>query len=355
MQQQIRFCRSFDGVRIAYAVSGESLPDATPLVRAPHWLTHLEYEWQSDIWRPWIMALSRGRTLVRMDERGCGLADRHVETVSFDAFVRDLEAVVDAAGLERFALLGHSQGGPISIEYAARHPERVSHLVLLGSYLRGWFKREPQRAAEFEAQLKLVETGWGRDDPSYRQMFSAQFVPGATLEQLRQVSELQRMSSHAADAARIMRAFFNIDVSLAAPRIACPTLVCHARGDRRIPFEAGRELAAAIPGARLVALESENHILLAGEPAFGHFVEEVAAFLPGGAQGFPALTARETQILDQIAQGLDNAQIAARLALSEKTVRNHITHIFDKIGVESRAQAIVMAREGGLGQRSRPR
>jgi pimeloyl-ACP methyl ester carboxylesterase/DNA-binding CsgD family transcriptional regulator len=348
-QQQIRFCKSFDGVRIAYATSGEG----PALVRAPHWLTHLEHEWQSPIWQPWISELSRGRTLLRMDERGCGLSDRGVDTISFDAFVRDLEAVVDAAGLERFALLGHSQGGPISIEYTLRHPQRVTHLVLLGSYTRGWFVREPERAAEFEAQLKLVETGWGRDDPSYRQMFSSQFVPGATLEQLRHVSELQRMSSRAADAARIMRSFFNIDVSGSVPRISCPALVCHARGDKRIPFEAGRELAAAIPGARFVPLDSENHILLEQEPAFRRFLDEVRAFLPGERASFPDLTAREAEILDHIARGLDNAQIAAHLTLSEKTVRNHITHIFDKIGVQSRAQAIVRAREQGLGQQSR--
>ncbi len=350
MQQQIRFCRSFDGTRIAYAVSGEG----PPLVRAPHWLTHLEYEWQSAIWKPWLTALSSGHTLVRMDERGCGLSDRNVGDVSFEAFVRDLEAVVDAAGLERFALLGHSQGGPISIDYAVRHPERVSHLVLLGSYTRGLLKYDPARAGEFEAQLKLVETGWGRDDPTYRQMFSSQFVPGATLEQLRQMSELQRMSSHPADAVRIMRAVYNIDASASAPRVTCPTLVYHARGDRRIPFEAGRQLAAAIPGARFVPLDSENHILLGQEPAFGRLFEELRDFLPGDRSRFPVLTAREAQILDQIAQGLDNAQIAARLELSEKTVRNHVSHIFDKIHVESRAQAIVLARERGMGQRSRP-
>ena len=349
MQQQIRFCKSFDGTRIAFAVSGEG----PPLVRAPHWLTHLEYEWHSAIWKPWIAELSSGHTLVRMDERGCGLSDRSVADISFEAFVRDLEAVVDAAGLEHFALLGHSQGGPISIEYAVRHPERVSHLILLGSYTRGLLKYDPARAAEFEAQLKLVETGWGRDDPTYRQMFSSQFVPGATLEQLRQMSELQRMSSHPADAVRIMRAVYNIDATASAPRVACPTLVCHARRDRRISFEAGRELAAAIPGARFVPLDSENHILLGQEPAFGHLFEELRSFLPGDRGRFPVLTAREAQILDQIAQGLDNAQIAARLELSEKTVRNHVSHIFDKIHVESRAQAIVLARERGMGQRSR--
>ena len=349
-RQRIRYLRTSDGVQLAWADAGTG----PVLLKAANWLTHLEYEWQSPIWRPWIGALSSGRTLVRMDERGCGLADRGVADVSFEAFVRDLEAVVDAAGLERFALIGHSQGGPISIEYVARHPGRVTHLVLLGSYARGRFKRQPELREEFEAQLKLVEVGWGRDDASYRQLFASQFMPGATLEQLRQMSELQRMSSHAPEAARILRAFNEIDVTATVPRVACPTLVMHARGDLRVPFEEGRRLAAMIPGARFVPLESKNHILLEHEPAYARVFEELHSFLPGDRDTFPELTARESQILDQIARGLDNAQIAARLELSEKTVRNHVSHIFDKIHVESRAQAIVLARERGMGQRSRP-
>jgi pimeloyl-ACP methyl ester carboxylesterase/DNA-binding CsgD family transcriptional regulator len=349
VQQQIRFCTSQDGTRIAYAMSGEG----PPLVRAPHWLTHLEYEAQSPIWRPWLTGLARGRTLVRMDERGCGLADRDVADISFEAFVRDLEAVVDAAGLERFALLGHSQGGPISIAYARRHPERVSHLVLLGAYARGRMRRSPERREEYEAQLKLVEVGWGSDDPSYRQLFASQFMPGGSLEALREMSELQRRSSRPAEAVRIIRSFNDIDVSGELAAISCPTLVLHARADVRVPFEEGRRLAAMIPNARFVPLESPNHIILEGEPAFAQFFAELRAFLPGAAARFPDLTARESEILEHIARGLDNAQIAAHLALSEKTVRNHITSIFDKIGVENRAQAIVLARERGLGQRSR--
>jgi len=347
MKQQIRFCRAYDGTRIAFAVTG----NGSPLVRAPHWLTHLEYEWQSPIWRPWLTALTAGRSLVRMDARGCGLSDRGVETISFEAFVRDLEAVVDAAGLERFALFGHSQGGAIAMEYAVRHPERVSQLVLLGAYARGRLKRSPQSRSESEAQLKLVEVGWGGDDPSYRQFFASQFMPGASLEQLRQMAELQRVSSSPTDATRILRAYYEIDVSAQVPRISCPALVLHARGDLRVPFEEGRAVAAMIPGARFVPLDSDNHILIENEPAFARLFEELRGFL-GSAPSFGGLTAREAQILEQIAQGLDNAQIAARLELSEKTVRNHITSIFDKIGVESRAQAIVMARERGLGQRS---
>ncbi len=357
MNQQIRFCTSFDGARIAYAITGKG----PVLVKAPHWLTHLEYEFESPLWRPWIEELSKHYTLVRMDERGCGLSDWNVADISFEAWVRDLEAVVDAAGLGRFALFGHSQGAAISVGYAARHPERVSYLVILGGYGRGWLKRglPAERVAEFEAQLKLVEAGWGRDEPTYRQMFAMSFIPGATMEQVNSLSEMQRKSASAENAVRIIRAFFNIDVLDVAPRVASPTLLLHGRADRRSPLEEGRVLASLIPGASLVPLDTENHILLAHEPAFRKFFDELEAFVPpprtpGQAVKFADLTAREAQILERIAQGLDNAQIAAHLGMSEKTVRNHITHIFDKIGVENRSQAIVLARERGLGQLSRP-
>lgn len=281
MNQQIRFCKSFDGTRIAYAVTGKG----PPLVKAHHWLTHLEYEIQSPLWGPWIEALSSDHTLFRMDQRACGLSDWDVADISFEAWVRDLEALVDAVDLERFALLGHSQGAPIAIEYAVRHPERVSHLVILGGYARGWMKRglPPERMAELEAQLKLVETGWGRDDASYRQMFAMQFAPGATLEQINSLSDLQRAASSPTNAVRIIRGFFIIDVRESVPLVKCPTLLLHARGDRRAPFEEGRILASLIPGARLVPLETENHILLANEPAFRHFFEELRAFVPRAA------------------------------------------------------------------------
>ena len=349
--QQIRFCRSSDGTRLAYAVTG----GGPPIVKAPHWLTHLEYEWRSPIWRPWIEALSRRNALVRMDERGCGLSDWEVGELSLEAYVRDLEAVADAAGFERFALLGHSQGAAFAVEYAARPPARVSHLVLLGGSVAGWMKRDlsPERIEELNASLKLIEVGWGRDDPSYRQMFASQFVPGATLEQLRSLSELQRVSASQANAARLVRSYMEIDVSAACARVGCPTLVVHARGDVRVPLGEGRKLASLIPGARLVVLESPNHILLSHEPAFRQFFEELAAFLPGGGARLEALTARENEILERIAQGLDNSQIAAQLGMSGKTVRNHITRIFDKLGVASRSQAIVLARERGLGLQSR--
>lgn len=355
MQQEIRFCRGFDGARLAYAVTG----DGIPLVKAPHWLTHLEYEFQSPLWRPWIKGLSRRYRLLRMDERACGLSDWDVADISFDAWVRDLESVVDAAALERFALFGHSQGAAIAIAYAVRHPERVSHLVLLGGYARGAMKRgpPPAQAEELDAQLKLIAAGWGREDPAYRNMFSSQFVPGGSLEHLRSMSEMQRQSASAENARRIIQAFFDIDVSGTAPRIGCPTLVFHARGDRRVPFEEGRLLASLIPGARFVPLETDNHILLPGEPALTDFLEVLGGFLlPAETQqraAFAELTPREADVLERIAQGLDNAQIAAHLKLSEKTVRNHITSIFDKLAVENRAQAIVRAREHGMGLKPR--
>ena len=352
MKQQIRFCKSFDGTRIAYAVSG----DGPPLVRAPHWLTHLEYEAQSPLWRPWIGEFSRAHTPVRMDARGCGLSDWNVRELTFPHYVNDLEAVVDATGFERFALFGHSQGGAIAIDYAARYPHRVTHLVLLGAYARGSGKRglPPEYLAELEAQLKLVEVGWGREDPAYRAMFSTQFVPGATLEQLNSLSELQRKSASAENAVRLIRSFFAIDVTEAAARVRCPTLIFHARDDRRVPFESGRQLAGLIPGARFVPLDTANHILLEHEPAFRRFFDELRTFLPGRpAASLAGLTAREGGIVERIARGLDNAQIATQLGLSKKTVRNHITHIFDKLGVQTRAQAIVLAREAGVGPQSR--
>ena len=352
--QAIRFCTSFDGTRIAYAVTGEG----PPLVKAPHWLTHLEYESESPIWKPWIAELSREHRLVRMDERGCGLSDWDAAELSFEAYVKDLDAVVDAAGLDKpFALFGHSQGGAIAIEYAARHPERVSHLVLLGPYMRGVHHRglSGENLAEYEALARLLVAGWGREDSTYRQMFARQFMPAGTPEQIHSMSELQRRASNAENAARIVRSFYDIDASRSAPQVRCPTLVAHARGDLRVPFEEGRLIASAIPGARFLPLDTESHILLPQDPAYARFFEELHDFLPGAparsvAPAFASLTPRESQILEGIARGHDNARIAAELGLSEKTVRNNVTNIFDKLGVDSRAQAIVLARDEGLGR-----
>lgn len=354
--QQIRFCTSSDGVRLAYAVTGKG----PPIVRAAHWLTHIEFDWTSPVWRHWLAEFSRGRALVRYDERGCGLSDWDVADLSFDAWVRDLEVVVDAAGLTRFALIGMSQGGGVAIAYAVRHPERVSHLVLYGAFARGKRvrARTPEEIDENEMTITLAVRGWGRENPAYRQMFATLFFPDGSPEQHRWFTDMQRLSTSADNAGRLLHEVSNVDVRALAPRVSCPTLILHAREDARIAFDEGRLLAALIPGARLVPLQSRNHILLESEPAWGEFVGELRAFLPdsppaieaGSLPGaFAELSARERDVLDLMAQGFDNHRIAERLFLSEKTVRNHITHIFGKLDVETRAQAIVRARDAGFG------
>ena len=348
MKQEIRFCKSADGTGLAYALSG----GGTPLVRAQHWITHLEHDAESPVWMPILSELSRRYRLVRFDQRGCGLSDPNPATLSFEAWVQDLEAVVDASGFERFSLLGISQGAATAIAYAGRHPERVSHLVLLGGYARGWNRRgasaaELDRAATLE---HLIEIGWGTQEAMFRQVFTSAFMPDASIEQQHSFNDMMRISAPPETALRIFHAFGEIDVQDEARRIACPCLIAHARGDQRVPFDEGRRLATLVPGARFLPLESNNHILMQEEPSWRVFFEAVAGFLPSsGATEFPQLTERERDVLDLIAQGLDNAQIAARLNLSEKTVRNHITRIFDKMQVENRSQAIVAARQAGLG------
>jgi pimeloyl-ACP methyl ester carboxylesterase len=351
--QDVRFTRSGDGTRLAYAVHGHGFP----LVRAAHWLTNIDLDWQTPMWRPWFDALGDRYRFHRYDSRGCGLSQRDATDASLDVLVADLEAIVDAAKLDRFALLGTSQGGAISIAYAVRHPERVSHIVLLGAFARGPLRRNPtpDELESFHAQVKLIEHGWGQDNPAFLQLFTNQFFPNATPEQVRSFNDLQRMSCPAAHAAKLVSIFSAIDASPYLARVTCPTLVLHTRGDMCAPFDQGVYMASAIPGARLVPLETRSHVPTPAEPSFDRVLEEIDAFI-GAAQGagaFTGLTRREREILSYIARGLDNLQIAARLDLSEKTVRNHITAIFDKIGVESRAQAIVQAREAGLASEPR--
>jgi pimeloyl-ACP methyl ester carboxylesterase len=277
MDQEIRFCTTPDGVRIAYSTMG----DGPPLVKVANWLSHLEHDQRSPVWRHWLRELSRDHLYVRYDERGCGLSDWDVENFSFDGWVTDLEAVVDALGIERFAMLGLSQGGPVAITYAARHPERVSHLILCGTYIHGWAKRNvpPEFLAEQEALITLTQLGWGRDTPAYRQLFTGLFVPDANEEQVRWFNELQRVSTSPENAVKFLREFGEIDVVDLLPKLAVPTLVLHARGDARCPFEEGRIMAASIPGSRFVPLDSRNHLLLEHEPAWAKFLAEVRSFL----------------------------------------------------------------------------
>jgi DNA-binding CsgD family transcriptional regulator/pimeloyl-ACP methyl ester carboxylesterase len=276
--------------------------------------------------------------------------------MSFEAWVRDLETVVDAAAVERFPLLGMSQGAAVAIDYTTRHPERVSHLILHGGYARGRRKRGSDSATLeiAEAMVKLAELGWGQDDAAFRQFFTSQFIPGGTPEQHRWFNELERVSTSPRNAARMMRVFHDVDVTALLPQVACPTLVLHATDDLRVPFAEGRLIAGMISQARFVPLDSAHHLMLEQDAAWSRWIEEVREFLGTAHRHredaqFAALTPRERDLVELIAQGRDNAQIAAVLQLSEKTVRNHITSIFAKLDVENRSQAIVLARDCGFG------
>src|SRR3954453_14227563 len=276
-EQEIRFCQSKDGVQIAYARIGEG----PPLVKTGHWMTHLEFDLESPVWRHFYRELSKDHSFYRYDARGNGLSDREVADVKFEDFVDDLEAVVDAAGIERFALLGISQGCAVSVAYAVRHPERVSHLILHGGFAVGWKKsaRTDAEKEEGDAMVTLMRLGWGQENPAFRQMFTSQFIPGASKEQADWFNEFQRISASPADAVRNFTANGEVDVTSLLSQVKTRTLVMHARHDARVPFESGRRLAAGIPGARFVPIESANHIMLEGEPAQVRFLEELKAFI----------------------------------------------------------------------------
>jgi class 3 adenylate cyclase/pimeloyl-ACP methyl ester carboxylesterase len=277
LKQEIRFCTAPDGVQLAYSMIGQG----PPLMKTGNWMTHLEFDLESPIWRHLYRELAKSHTLIRYDARGNGLSDRIVDEISFDAFVGDLEAVAAAAKVTRFALLGISQGCAVSIAYAVRHPERVSHLILYGGYAMGWNKRARSAAEKEEdaAMLTLMRVGWGKENPAFRQLFTSQFMPGATKEQADWFNELQRITVSGQVAARIYEAAGETDVTALLPQVRVPTLVLHARDEARVPFEAGRRMAAGIPGARFVALPGRNHLFLETEPAFGQFVEQTRTFL----------------------------------------------------------------------------
>lgn len=351
MRPPIRFCTSADGTRIAYAVEGAG----PPLVRTPFYLTNVELDWSCRAWKPYLEEYTRQWTLVRFDLRGFGLSDWEVPEQSLEAWVRDMEAVIDAAGLEQFSVIGSCHGGAIAIEYAARHPERVSRLVIYGGYARGRARRGPVDAEVSATAARMVQQGWGSVNHAFRHVWGRVFQPTSTLEQQRDLAELQYRSSTGENAVRLLNAAAQIDVRASAAKLKCPTLILHTTRNLALPFEEGRVLASLIPGARLVALESDNHLLTDLEPAWREFWREFHRFLPamdaarGRVRALHGLAPREVDILERIAQGLDNAQIAADLGVSEKTVRNYITRIFHKLGVENRPQAIVRAREAGLG------
>lgn len=276
--QEVRFCRASDGTRLAWSAVGAGFP----LVKTANWLNHLAYDWQSPVWRHWLRELTRENRLIRYDERGNGLSDWDAADLSFECFVDDLERVVDAAGVDQFDLLGISQGAPVAIAFSLRHPGRIRRMTLLGGYARGWRGRlTGEDLARRQAMVTLSRTGWGTDHPAFRQMFTHLFIPGGTQEQLGWWNELQKMTTSPENAERLQIALGSIDVSEMLSAVRVPTLVAHALDDHVIPIDAGRELAAGIPGARFVELESENHVLLEHEPAWDRFVNTFRSFSRG--------------------------------------------------------------------------
>jgi pimeloyl-ACP methyl ester carboxylesterase/DNA-binding CsgD family transcriptional regulator len=339
MGQEVRFCSARDGTRIAYAVHGHG----PPLVRTATWLTHLEYDWESPVWKHWLAALGETHTFLRYDERGCGLSDRDVQDFSLETRVGDLEAVVDAAGFERFALLGMSQGGPVALAYAARHAERVSKLVLFATYARGRLKRDPSPSAREQAKLmiSLIRMGWGRDDPVFRRLYTTLFMPDATADEMAWFDELQSVTTDPETAVLIRHARNDDEVTDTAKLVMTPTLVLHARDDALAPYSEGRLLATLIPGARFVPLDSRNHVLLARDPAWQTFRREVEAFLDAGEPtapvALPDLSSRELAVLELVAAGLGNEGIAARLHISVRTVERHLSNVYAKLRLSGKA------------------
>ena len=352
--QRIQYLRTPDGVKLAWAEAGSGVP----LVKAANWLSHLEYEWESPVWRHWIRFFTEHFRYIRHDERGCGMTDWNVGDLSIGRWIDDLESVIDAADPKGpIILLGISQGSAASIGYAVRHPERVSHLILYGGYARGAFRRdEADRAVMYRAMIDLVRLGWGSDNPTFRQVFTSRFIPKGTDEQLEWFNDLCKKTTNAEIAARLLETRGYVEVTDLLERVQTPTLVLHSSGDDVVPISEGRILATGIPGAQFVELDSSNHVLLEHEPAWKRFCDEVLAFTGIDKRldaeedpAFAGLSPREREILALIAEGLANADIAERLAISEKTVRNHVSNVFDKLGVWTRAQAMVFARDRGFG------
>ncbi|WP_369134629.1 alpha/beta fold hydrolase [Modestobacter sp. I12A-02662] len=277
LDQDVHFCRTADGVRLAYAFSGEG----PPLVKVANWLTHLEYDLESPVWRHWYEELGARYRLLRYDERGTGLSDLDADGYTVDDWVDDLEAVVDAAGLDRFPLFGISQGGAVAIEYAVRHPERVTHLVLYGAFMTGpaLSARKPEHVREALLMPELAQLGWGREHPIFRHVFTMRFLPEGPPEAWTAFDELQRRTTPSTNAVRFLEAFNAVDVAARAPLVTTPTLVLHARREKLVPPSQGQLIAAAIPDSRFVSLDSPNHLLLPDEPAWPRFLDQVEQFL----------------------------------------------------------------------------
>lgn len=356
MNQEIRFCTAIDGTRLAYAKVGQG----PPLVKVGTWMCHLEQDWNSPVWKPWLENWSRFHTFYRYDPRGCGLSDWNVSDFSFDRLVSDLETVVDAAGLEQFDLFSMSQGGCVSIAYAIQHPERVRNLIIYGGYLQGGLKRNdsPKDLEETEVQLKLLKLSWGNENPAYRQVFTTFLIPEGTPEQFAWFNNLQLVSTSPENAVEIQRTFDMIDVRELAIKVKARTMVIHAKHDAGVLLEEGRQVAAHVPNARFTIVDSKNHVLLQTEPAWDYFWNEFYSFLgiePDASTGLSVehkvwseLSTRERDVLRLLAEGLSNIEISKKLSLSEKTIRNYVSNIYEKLQINSRGEVIVLARRLGL-------
>ncbi|WP_093297632.1 alpha/beta fold hydrolase [Pseudoxanthomonas sp. CF385] len=346
MKQHVHYVVTDDRIRLAWAEMGRGLP----LVKAATWLTHLQYDLESPVWSHWARFFGEHFRYIRHDERGCGMSDWHAGALDASHWVDDLERVVDAAGIDRpFALLGISQGAATAIRYAVRHPHRVSHLILYGGYAMGGNRSEnPERRSLFNALMDVIGHGWGNDNPAFRQLFTSRFVPQGSRAQLDWFNELCRRTTSPENARALLAARGDIDVREVLPQVRVPTLVLHSADDQIAPLAQGRRLASAIPGATFVQLDSCNHVLLEHEPAWQQFQQAVLEFtgqriadLPGDGDLSASLTARERATLSLLCEGRSNAQIGWQLGIAEKTVRNHISHLYRKLGVRSRAEAIV--------------
>ena len=357
-QQELRFCRSADGAQIAYAVHGTG----PPLVVDACWLSHLQYDWQSPVWRHYLQEWGAYSTVIRFDERGHGLSDRNVTDHSLEARVADLEAVVDGSGVDRFVLLAMAQGGPVAISYAARHPDRVAALIFYGSYAFALRDETPEDVAMNEAFERLIQVGWARPGSEFRRVFSSMMIPGGSEEQRSWLDELQRVAVDTDTALISRRQRSRSDATGLLSELSVPTLVVHSLRDRMNDFGQARHLAANIAGARLVALESDNHIVLEDEPAWPVLAEEMRRFVvgnsatpsvepadetqvPGVDDGIATLSDREVEVLQLASHGLDNDGIAAALTLSPRTVERHLQNAYAKLGVSGRsARTAAVAR-----------
>jgi len=338
--QEVRFCRAPDGVRLAHAAHGSG----PPVVVVSCWLSHLQHDWESPVWRHFLDDLGAFTTLIRYDERGFGMSDWNVTDFSLDARLADLEAIVDSLGLERFALMGMSGGSPVAMAYAAEHPDRVSRLMLYGTTGGRRLPRSEEQLAEEEAYRSLIKVGWAREDPRFRRVFTSTFIPDATEEQMRWFDNLQRMSTSTENMINSRIGRQAVDIADRLPRITAPTLILQAVGDQATVFENAPSVASLIADAQLVALDSRNHILLADEPAWPVFVDAVRRFMEPDRETSSAsggtreqLSAREVDVLRLAADGRTNDEIAAALSLSVRTVERHLSNVYAKRGITGRA------------------